>query len=730
MILFKEDWNRYPSAIPDFKTKNKTFLEYAEKLRLMGVENHLFPLSLLNPRLQGVDPFDPLLSVDMKTAIFLECKENIWYYLREVHRVPPVAGIEGVPFRAHRGNMAFAWCCMLHLSVGLTLPRQTGKSIVADALLQWAKDVASVNSLLVLITKDMQLKDRNIEKLKIARKLLPDYIANIDKKDADNSIEMTNLLLGNTLNTVVGQPTIDGANKAARGLTAPIFSFDEAPFTKNINIMLSAALPAYIQAAAEAKRLKKPHWVAYTTTAGKIDTPEGNYMYKVLHGGMHFNETLFDAKNEKDAIDMVTRQSTGDAILVYINFQYYQLGYSDEWLYNALALTHSSGADADRDYFNIWTNGTSSHPFSKKIIDSITSSRMDPVNIELFKRSYIINWYITEEQLKERVATDKKMIAGIDMSEGIGKDFIAMTIVAEEDLSVLGTFAIRETNILNFIEWLSEMMVKYPNLILIPENKSTGVVLIDGLLIKLSAMGIDPFKRIYNRIIDENKTTEERYKLAKEPMSKRPSSFYEQCKTLFGYRTSGGGAHARNNLYISALQKAGAYGSNVVRDSALITEICAISVKDGRLDHSAGLNDDRVVSWLLAVWFLTHSKNLDYYGIKNALKTAVDINSDEANTPQLTEYEQYKKDQDKVIRDEINALLKKIEDSTNNLVISQYTHQIMTLEKKLSNTEILAKSVDELVKESLNIRQNRINQNSNRPMATHRTKIGAYYLSF
>jgi hypothetical protein len=49
MILFKEDWDKYPEAIWDLNTRNTSFLDYSILLRDMGVENHLWPLQLHDP---------------------------------------------------------------------------------------------------------------------------------------------------------------------------------------------------------------------------------------------------------------------------------------------------------------------------------------------------------------------------------------------------------------------------------------------------------------------------------------------------------------------------------------------------------------------------------------------------------------------------------------------------------------------------------------------------------
>ena len=77
MILFQEDWKKYPRAIADYSTKQRTFFDMSVILRDMGVKNHLFPLALINPELQGVDPFDYAnLTVDQMAMIALECKLN------------------------------------------------------------------------------------------------------------------------------------------------------------------------------------------------------------------------------------------------------------------------------------------------------------------------------------------------------------------------------------------------------------------------------------------------------------------------------------------------------------------------------------------------------------------------------------------------------------------------------------------------------------------------------
>lgn len=57
MILFLDDWKKYPRAIPHYSTKNESFLKMAQKLKVMGVDNHLFLLALHQPELERRRPF-------------------------------------------------------------------------------------------------------------------------------------------------------------------------------------------------------------------------------------------------------------------------------------------------------------------------------------------------------------------------------------------------------------------------------------------------------------------------------------------------------------------------------------------------------------------------------------------------------------------------------------------------------------------------------------------------
>ena len=51
MILYSEDWPKYPEAIADYNTTNESFLKLADVLKGMGKKNYNVFLALHNKML-------------------------------------------------------------------------------------------------------------------------------------------------------------------------------------------------------------------------------------------------------------------------------------------------------------------------------------------------------------------------------------------------------------------------------------------------------------------------------------------------------------------------------------------------------------------------------------------------------------------------------------------------------------------------------------------------------
>ena len=690
MILFSQDWNRFTSARPDFDTKNESFLRLVSLYGEMKIKNRYFPLALINQDLKGVDPHSAILSDATKIAIGIECRYNVWYFLREVVRIPPVSGPNPIQYKANRGNIAITWAFLNSIDIALIQPRQTGKSVSTDCVMLWLLFIGAGNSIINMITKDDGLRKKNVERIKKLRDLLPQYLVPKHRDDSDNQFEVTCKTHDNQYTTGVAQNSESTANNLGRGLTAPITHIDEGPFINHIGTTLPAALAAATTARAEAKQYGRPHGNIFTTTAGKKDDRDGKFMYDMIHGAATWTELFYDCVNIDALKQMVKVNCAGRKLMINATFSHRQLGYTDEWLYEAMAQASSFGEAADRDFFNVWTSGTQSSPLSPALNEKIRDSVRDVKHTEITKELYVIHWYLDERELEVAKRNDT-FILGLDTSEAVGRDAIAGVIISARDLSVVGRFTVNETNLIRFSNALAEIMVNYPNMTLIPEKKSTGQMIVDALLMILPKHGIDPFRRIFNRIVDEANEKQDLFKEISKPAGSRTASFYDSTKKYFGFNTT---AESRMTLYSTVLQNAAKKAGHLVRDKVLSGEIRALVVKRGRIDHEASGHDDTVVAWLLANWLVTMGKNLEFYGIdRSHVMSAVSDNS-----KQMTQEEVYERQVQKLFRQEIDDLYAQLSEANDTFTVTKCEARLRFLSTRVVEDTDEITNMDSLIK--------------------------------
>lgn len=683
MILFMADYKFYPRVIIDTKTKNKSFLALADVYRRMGIKNYYFMLALHNPALQGIDPHNPDLTLEQKLDIAIECKTNPWYYFREVARLPPQAGsIDPAEFRGNRGNIGFFWCFFNHITSILIQPRQTGKTISGDILSAYIIDVGGNNTKMFLLTKGTDLQTEAIARIKGMRELLPKYIYMKDKKDSDNKTGLDNVRLGNTYLTGVARSNQQAANNLGRGLTVPIVHVDESPFITWIGTTLPA-LRAAGTAAREIAQQNNAMWgTFFTTTAGRRDDRDGAYMYKFVQNAWLWNEVIFDCKDNRDAMKMVDAGSRGDVNAVNMTMSHRQLGKSDKWLFDAMREAGGTREESERDFLNIWNSGSQRSPLAIELTQKIHASMREPVMIDVTPENYLVRWYISDNELKF-IKKNSRMIMGLDTSEAVGRDAIAVVIMDVATLSIVATSTIKFANLFEFTRWLASFMAIHPEIIMIPERKSSGPTIIDTLLTLLPANGIDPFKRIFNTIVDQarvNKKGEEDYLDLNTSMSQRDNVFYTERKKSFGFNTD---KAKRDLLYGTILQNAARQSCKVINDQTLISEILGLTEKNGRIDHSELGHDDHVISWLMCHWMVNVGSNLVHYGIEPGMAMSSLVSGDDS---EKTMVDRWKDDLQRKYLAEIEELIAKVGESTNEAVITLYENRLRLLSKKIEQS--------------------------------------------
>lgn len=588
MILFKKDWANFPNAIADTNTTNQSFIRMAILYEKMGIKNNLFHLSLLQPSLQGVNPFSPDLDDETKVAIALECRWNPWYCIREIIRLPPQGGPTPIRYVANRGNLALTWSFFNHIDFSLIQPRQTGKSASTDCIWIIAMFLMGSHTAIQLITKDDKLRKENIDRLKGIRNQLPAYLNPTSISDSDNKEMLTCKARSNTYKTAVGRSDKAAADNIGRGLTSPIIHSDESPYTRNIHISLPAALSSSTAARDNAKKADGLYSNVFTTTAGKKDTAEGRFIFNLVHNAMRWNESLLDSQDIYEALETILQNSHSKKPMINGTFSHKQLGKSDEWLVEAMNNSRATGEVANRDYLNIWTTGTESSPLSVALNEIIHSSERDPNYTQVTKDRYLLRWYIPQEHIEKYMADTWNLIC-LDSSNAIGRDNNGFTIQNIKTMEVIAAANLAEANLYQFAKWIVDLLVLYPKTVFIIENKSSAQGIIDTLITILPSYGIDPFKRIYNRVVDNKERHEDVFREIQRPLLNRSPEVYQKYKNLFGFMTTG---NSRAFIYDTVLQHAAKTTGHLVRDKVLSEEIRSLVTFNGRVDHPIGGHDD------------------------------------------------------------------------------------------------------------------------------------------
>jgi len=693
MLLYLDDWKAWPNAIPHYSTTNKSWVRLAGVYHAMGVKNCLFHLALLDKRLEHIDPHSTDLTREVITMVTDEAARNPWYVLREIIKVPPIAGIDPMPLRANRGNVSLWWLFFNHITTMLIQPRQTGKSISVDALMVGLTCMLTVNTDISLLTKDDALRVKNVKRLKGLIEHLPWYFQIKSKKDSNNTEKITMERLGNTYQTAVSQASKKAALNLGRGMTNAINHIDEIAFINNIETTLPAFLAATGAARDEARNAGAPYGNVFTTTPGYLASESGRYAYGIYNESFRWSEMLFDTSCEEDLINTIKLNSPGNVLQVLLDYNHRQLGYTDEWLRGKIADAKSTGKSAEADFLGIWPEGAGSSLISAakmKII--INSRRVDYKNL-ISTHGYIIKLFIPEAEFKTRL-----IVGGLDTSEAIGKDGIGLVLRDVSTGEVIGTGDFNETNTITFAKWLGELLIEYPNILLAIERKNTGVSIIDALIEILVHRRVDPFKRLFNWVVNDARTKPVYASdVTDVPMDRRDPTVYIKYRKQFGYTTTGSGRSSRDMLYGEIFNASITYTADTVRDPKLINQLSGLVVRNNRIDHSATSNDDLVIAWLLGYWLLSKGENLEYYNFPThrVLTSVAEAVVEEQGGLDAIEVRAYQLE----LKAEIDDVIEDIRNENSIIKTKMLTNRLKYLYRDIDPGVIQSFSIDSLLAE-------------------------------
>lgn len=684
-----EDW-ALQDALPDWTTSNKSALEMVSTLKAMGIENCFFFLALHDQSLKGLNPYSPDLTLEQKSKILKECRVNPWYMFRELARVPAAAGAPAEQLRFNRANICLWWLFYNHVTSILIQPRQTGKSLCSDFIKVEGLNFRAENTRINLFTKDDKLRRENVLNIKKILEAFPSWANMRDKSDLDNTEEITINKYSNSMKTHLPRSSERDAEKVGRGFTSPQHFYDEIPFQSWISVAYPASMSAMDAVIERAKKAGVDYGVVITTTAGRKDDRDGEFVYKMCMSACRWSEKLYDVGNQKQ-LDFVVRKNSSDGTCtVYAVFYHRQLGYTDEWAKEKIATTKGTKETAERDYLCKWTSGTATSPFTARQADKIRASAIDVEHMEITPEGYVIRWYYPEDRIEQMMASNKYVI-GMDTSEAAGGDDIGFFMIDTRTLKVVATAKINETNIITFAQWLSGFMLKYRNTILVPERRSTGSTIIDYLLKILPTKGEDPFKRIFNMVVHDSDLDRERYDDIRG--NYRNGDVLVRYRKLFGYATSGSGVTARSRLYSDTLWQIIKKLDCRFGDNDVVDQLLGLEFRNGRIDHKMGGHDDMVISMLLSYWFILYGKNFTFYNL-----APYEIMTEIEDTSSLTPMERMQLSEQKKYREELDTLAVQYTKERDEISLRRIEQKMRTLERKLIMEAGEINTVDELIR--------------------------------
>lgn len=625
MIVFKEDWKKFPGAIVDVNTKNKSFIEIAQLLRAMGVEHWYFPLALHNPLLAGKSPYDEDLTFEERVMMLDEADANPWFYLREVATDYKAERIEDKRFKAHRGNIAAMWlicACINYLQIA---PRQTGKSFGADCNTNWLMYYKCSGITINLITAGEDTRVSNVKRLKSIRDDWPGWMNRNTKKDDNNNSSISCLKKNNKLFTRVSQSSEKAAFKLGRGLTSPILIIDEAAYIEHIQKTLTAAAGGTRAARELAEKQGQPFCTIMLTTAGNANTRDGKFVHGLWQDAAVWDESYYDCKNRQEVITrMIKNSKATSSPMMNLTLSHTQLGVSDEKIAADIEAAKGTLADINMDYLNIWETGSDDTLIPKDVASEMNRNRRDVVKTEVSAENFVTKWY-------KEYDPNTMYVIGLDLSDAMGRDDVAWVVMDAYTGEVCSTATFNSVNLIEIMEWIGRHMIEYPNTVLIPENKLNGQTVIDFLTNKLSNHGFDPFKRIFSYIVQgESKVPQDKQDYVfNNAGGVFNNKFLDDVKREFGFMTT---KNTRHTLFTDVLQTASRKMSKVIWDGTIIDQLLGLRVKNGRIDHSNDMHDDMAVAWLLGQWFLRHGKNLSHYGI-DPLRALREVDDGEVKCP-------------------------------------------------------------------------------------------------
>ena len=656
-------------------TNNKSFLNTHYYLKSIGIKNNKFMLTLLDPDLDGIDPYDRTLPPVIKQKILRECMYNYWYFLREVVRIPDQGSTSGgARYRLDRGNLALNFCMMLNLNIFLELPRQQGKTISALCRYLWVFNFGTTNSEMVFLNKKMDDSKLNLARMKEIRNALPSYLQMTEMIAPDgkvikkpNTVEtLEHVSNGNKIKTVPSARSKAAAASLLRGRTIPIIYADEWAFTPYNDIIYVNTIPAWKTAAMNAKKNNAPYGITITTTPGFLQDEAGKYAYDMKESATAFTELWYDLSYPElmNYINANTKSS-----FIYIRYTYQQLGRSEQWFAEICRDMQNKWPDIRREVLLEWANGVENSPFTQEDLEIVQELTKTPIKQVMFMNKYIMNIYSQVDINRH------PPIIGVDVSGGYNRDSSAISVIDSSTTKLFADLNCNYISTFDLAQCIYELVTNYmPNAVVnVERNGGYGASVLSKLV--NSSIKRNLYFEIKDKVIEERQQADHVYKTKKR-------------MKVYGLDST----KKIRELLMEILRERMEYHKDKFISPIILEELKGLEVKkSGKIDHSVNTHDDQIFSLLMALYVWYYGKNLtENFGIKKSvIKTDESLDEEIKDWSTATEFmgdviEDFYIDNDKSVKAEVNKFIRESKQSMGK-TYAEFENERIAKEQQILN---------------------------------------------
>lgn len=324
---------------------------------------------------------------------------------------------------------------------------------------------------------------------------------------------------------------------------------------------------------------------------GDEDTKPGQAAKEILSKTIRWNDHFYDKSpgEIKKMIDM----NNGNGI-IYIEFQYYQIGLTNEWLKN-ISNKIGDPLTVRREILLQRLHGSDLSPYPRDAIEYITETIQQPIDT-----LFVLGYY--QFDIYTKLQRQIPYIVGVDCSTGTASDNNAITIIDPYTVRPVADFTspyIGETDYENLlIELVSEYI---PRAIVVIERNSVGDGIIDHLLkSKISGrLYFDKDRDLMQSKMKESETVESMLKAR------------SKIKTYYGVYTNG---TSRETMFSILSRRINENKDDFVSKKIIEDISGLIRTSSGKIEARPGGHDDSIMSYLIALYVYYHGNNLATFG--------------------------------------------------------------------------------------------------------------------